>query len=198
MSDLPASVTAALRSPRLVAGVLVELDMPSGVVRAWSGAWELTTSDGKVWSPVGEYGGVSALEGGSALEAPGFTLELRSPGVGTSLDEAAFVSALKSAANEDVFGGAASVYLQVFDLQTNELVGAPQAIVSGLMVNTEADWQRVETAVVRVQCEHILAWSRMAPAAYLTGPDQQARHPGDRICEFTSIIPTREVTWPRD
>lgn len=198
MSDLPSSVIAELKATQLVAAVLVEMDFPSGVVRVWNGAGELETLDERTWQGVGEFGAISEMESATALESAGFTLEMRDFGAADLADEAAFITAFKAAVDEAVFGRDVRIYLQVFDVATMALVNDPQAVVAARMVHTEADWQSIETAVARAQCEHVLAWSRMTPAAYLTDADQQARNAGDLACRFTTILPTREVTWPRD
>ena len=197
MSDLPAAVVAELTSLELVAAVLVEMDFDGGAVRVWNGPGQLTAG-GETWEGVGQFGAISEIEESSALDASGFTLELCHFGEADLTDESEFIAAFQAALDQDVFGRAVRIYLQVFDVDTNAAIGAPQAVASARMVHVEADWQSVETAAVRIQCEHVLAWARMAPAAYLTDADQQARHPGDLACELTTVIPTREVTWPRD
>lgn len=198
MSDLPSGVVAALRAPTLVAGVLVEADLPDGVVRAWSGAWELTTSDARVWSPVWQMGAISEIETGSALEAPTYALELRQPLKGLGVNLEAFRAAFVELVGADVFGRSVTIYLQVFAVSDLALVGAPVGVFAGLMTNVEGAWDSVASAVARVNVEHPLAFATGAAFAYLTDADQQARSPGDKACFLTTVLPTREVKWPAD
>lgn len=200
MSDMPSAVTAQLRGDagHPVAGVLIELEFSGGTQRVWNGAHELATSDGKTWDPVWKYGRVSSVEQSTATEAPPFRVEIRSPGLGNNLTDADFTAAFRAALDEDVFGRGATVYLQVFDPSDWSTINAPQAIAAGLMTVPSADWGDAKTAVAAVQVEHVLAWAGRPPHAFLTDADQQARESGDKICEFVTVLPRREVTWPRD
>lgn len=197
MNDLPTEVIARLKAPRLIAAALMELEFAAETVRVWNGAGQLTTSDGRSWEGVHEYGSISSIEAGSANEAPGFTIELRTPGRDWPQTSSAFAAAVKQALREDVFGRPVRLYLQVFDLGDHSLVGAPQAMLAALMVNVEAELVG-SSSLVRVQCEHRLAWGRMPPAAFLTSADQQTRFPGDQACDYTAVLPVRRVRWPRD
>lgn len=196
MSDMDSQVVTNARSSRFQGGVLAELELASGTLRAWTGSWELTTSDAKVWQPIGEYGGISLIESASALEAPAFTMEIRSPAADNAADEAAFITAFKAAVDEDVFGRSAAVYVQNFNLATMALVSSPQAVRTGRMTHISADWT-AGTAVARVHVEHPMAWAGAVPHAFLTDPDQEARNAGDRACFLAALLPTREAIWPR-
>lgn len=195
---VPSAVAVALRAETVVAGVLVEMDFATGLQRVWSGIDPLTTSDGRVWSPVAHFGGVSELEEATALEAAGFTIGLRRPGEVGSDSAAAFAAAVQEARAEDVFGRDVTVYLQAFDAATGAAVGAPQAVAAAIMVQVEDSFDGAGAAAIRVQCEHVLAPGRVGSAGWMTDVDQQARHPGDRGLALTSVIGQRRVRWPRD
>ena len=194
--SVPVSVDA-LGAAELVVGVLVELDLPGGARRAWNGVQELTTNDQKVWGPVGEFGTVGSVEGGSAMESPGFQLGLALPGI-DGATASAFAAAVAGAREMDVFGRWVTIWLQLFDRDTNAPSGLPIAVAAGVMVQVEDSWDGVSGASLRLSCEHVLTAALAGAGGWLTDSDQQARHPGDLAFELVGVIKDRTVRWPRD
>jgi len=176
--------------------VLVEADLPSGRMRLWNGVDELRTLDGRVWQPVANFGAVSELERGTALEVPQFAVELSLGDVEEETAQA-FAAAVGAALSEDTEGRPISVWLQWFDPRTGALLGEPEAEIVGRMARPQATLAGVAEATLRVGGEHEAAFVLRGTDGWLTPADQEARHPGDKGCDVTGRLEGRNVIWPR-
>lgn len=176
--------------------VLVEADLPSGMMRVWTGTDPLRTLDGRLWQPIADFGAVSELERGTALEAPQFAVELALHDVDED-DAARFRASVAEALGEDTEGRAISVWLQWFDAETGALLGEPEAEIVGRMARPQASLVGVGEARLRVGGEHEAAYILRGTDGWLTPADQEARHPGDRGCDVTGRLEGRDVVWPR-
>jgi len=187
-----------LRSDRLAAVRLVELDFEEGWERVWMGLGVLTTSDGREWKGVGRFGEIGGLEDGAALSAQAFTVGLRRAADDNALDPSAFNAAVKAERRRDVFGRAVNIYRQVLDIDTAEPVGEPIAEAAAEMSHITTSRQGVSALAITLHCEPLWAEGHKPAHGRYTDADQRARYPGDKGLEFIAANADRVLVWPRD
>ncbi len=193
------SMQDMIRSDRLAAARLVELEFPDETFRVWTGTGTLTTLDSRVWSGVGGLGVISSIKDTEGLEADEVTVGLRRTADGVELDPAAFAAAVNAERNMDIYNRAIRIYVQVFDSLTYALVGSPEPEFIGLMSHIVTKREGVVAAEINIHCENLFAEGRKPPHIFYTAADQEARFPGDLGFEFiaANALP-RVVVWPRD
>lgn len=180
---MDAAVATALGNDNVPLAVLVELDLPSAPVRAWSGLGELVWS-GKIFLGVGSLGKISPLEEGDDLRARGFSLSLS--GIPPEM--------LSLSLQESYQGRRASIWIAVLN-SDYQLVANPIGPWIG-RIDTQ-DGELGETATVTINVEsRLIDWERPRIRRY-TDADQQLAYPGDRGCEFVSQMVEKELVWGR-
>jgi hypothetical protein len=160
----------------------VELDFPSGFVRA-CGAHADLTIDGQVYLGVGLLGSVSAVEEAAELRSYGLVVQLS--GIPRTLVAASLTEAYQ--------GRRATVW--EVPLGSDGLpVASPILIFRGRMDVMEVSLGA--EGVVRVKLENRLAdWERPRISRY-TPEEQQRLFPGDRGLDFVPKTTEKEILWP--
>lgn len=175
-----AAQTAAAEKS-IVMVTLVDLDFPSGNVRAHDGAGTLTFG-GNDYTGVGQYGGIDAVMEG--LEIIARPLKLTLSGVDASLVETTMT--------EDYQDEAVTVYVGVLNKDTMQFVADPEEVWGGRM-----DTMSIEVdeglAVITLNCEHRLR--REPRIARYTNQDHQLAYPGDTFFSFLYRIPFSRSMW---
>ncbi len=187
-----------IRADKLAAARLVELEFPAETVRVWTGSGEITTTDGRVWAGLGEFGQISAIKDTEGLEANQVSIGIRRTASGRELDPDAFAAAVNAERNLDVYNRAVRIYLQIFNPDTYARVGAPEPEFIGLMSHITTRREGTQATEITVFCESLFAEGRKPAHIHYTAADQEARWPGDKGFEFISANSGRILVWPRD
>jgi hypothetical protein len=187
-----------LRSDRLVASRMIEMEFPAETLRVWSGSGPITTLDGKVWQGVSVFGQISIIRDTDDLAANEVIVGLRRTAEGVQGDPAAFSAAVNADRNLDVYNRAVRIYLQVFNPDTLDLVGNPQPEFIGVMSHIVTRREGTVAAEINLHCENLFAEGRKPPHIHYSQADQEARFPGDLGFEFIAANADRILTWPRD
>lgn len=166
---------------------LAEIDLPDGIVRAWTGAFVLTTLDGRVWQPLSSWGRLSAVRTSAATVSEGFTVGIVNPYAGQP-DAAEFAEAFRADFNAATAGRRATIYAQAFEAA--QLVGMPEAIASGAMGPVSAKGS-AGVASLAVSVRGLLADGPVPPHGLVSSADQEARYPGDRILKYAAGLQAR-------
>lgn len=161
--------------------VLVKLQFDSGAMRVWSGRGDLTFNS-EVYSGVGDYGRIGAVEEGVEQRAFGIALSLSGiPAATVSL-----------ALGEDVQGRTAEVWLGFLDANYG-LVADPMLAFRGRMDTMDVDLGA--TATVSVTAESRLAdWNKPRVRLW-TDASQRELYPNDKGFEFVSESVQKEIVW---
>lgn len=185
----------AVRYRQTVAAILVEMDFPTGKIRAWTGRIPLLNVLGYTWQPVGEIGVIDMPETTAGFQNNALRLGFRRPANFDALDYNEFVTAAQRDARTDIAGRAIKIMSIVFDVETGEQIGVPEVIFTGQMSHFEQERERGDYAIVIV-AETYLAGGYLPPSGRWTDADQQDRFPGDRGFELVPKTATRRVFWP--
>ncbi|WP_024816284.1 hypothetical protein [Methylopila sp. 73B] len=195
--DFGPAIEAQLRGQRVRRARLVWFDFATEPMGVWNGARPLTTSDGRTWL---------GLRGLGRIEGIAQSIDGAAPEIRFSLSGVyARFAAMAKAETAEYVNRPVFVFSQFFtgDDHMNgpwQLLGAPWAETWGLMHSlipekkTTADgFERTVT----LTAETPFASKKRTRAAYMSDPDQKARHPGDRIAEFIAGIESVYVKFPK-
>lgn len=182
---MPRAMTSAMRSA-LEADVvrpvlLVQLDIPTGTVRATSAAMALTW-DSHTWSGGARFLGVNSIDEATRPQAAAAAVQFG------GLDTA-FVSQIM---DDHYQGEPAYVWLACLD-DALQVIADPVLIFAGAM--DEPTIEIGETATVTIGLENSWAdWSRPRIRRY-NDADQQAAYPGDKGLQYVEQTEYMEIAW---
>ncbi len=185
MVALSPALEALLAARTVKIAILAHLDFASGPMRVWAGYGPLLAG-GHTWSGLGEMGEVSGLELPIGGNAPQTQLSL------SGVDPALVAKVL--GAQSDWWRRTVAISLQHFDAAWQP-VDAPLALYTGMMeqmrISASGATRRIEVMV-----EWHFARRAIPPFSELTDADQQARHAGDRGCEYVPLMQNYTEKWP--
>jgi hypothetical protein len=152
-------------------------------LNVWTGIGDLSF-EAETYSGVGNFGGVSAVQETSQLQATGVTFSLS--GVPSSL--------ISTALGSMRYGRPANLWFGLIDTTTGLLVDAPYKIFSGLTDVPDID-EGPETSVVSITAENRLIDLERPRVRRYTHEDQQIDHPGDLGFEYVTSLQEAEILW---
>ncbi|GKX33708.1 MAG: hypothetical protein MnENMB40S_13260 [Rhizobiaceae bacterium MnEN-MB40S] len=194
MAFFTADEIEALSQTEVRCAILTQFDFVSETVRVWNGERDLMAAD-EIWTPLYGTGQVSGIQFSREPVSERFELSLHGvAGVAPDI----FAKAL--AETEEVEGQVVTVFLQLIDAEW-QTYGSPIAIAWGYMRKPRVTWTRheEETGGVRriaIAAENIWYNRSLPPAGRYTDTDQQARVPGDLICQFVPSLRNKVFTYP--
>jgi len=179
--DLPSGMAAAIAAQVVNIAIFCELDWPDAPVRVWSGVGS-KTFDGKTFTGVGDFGGVSSIQESSDGRANGITVSLS--GIPTDVVAATL--------GEYYQGRDASVWFGCLDGSGALVSTLPYLHFNGFMdVGTySADGK---TATIYISLENGMDILQQSNGRRRTDEDQQREHPGDLGMEFTVSANSEQV-----
>jgi len=182
MTRITNSLNAAeLQKTAILGCMLVDLDFASGHLYANDGFSECTFA-GNVYSPLGQFGGIDAVE--EALDTIARPIKLTLSGLDAAL--------VGPAQNEIYQNRSATVYVALIDQQSGRLVANPEIAWEGRM-DTMAISIDQNVGRITLNCEHRLR--REPRIARYTDVDQQVAHTGDRFFSYTTKIAGFQSQW---
>lgn len=181
------AVAAALAGRSVNRAVLVHLDFRDEPMRVWGGFGTLDAG-GHTWSGLGQLGNIEGLESAFGGTAPVTTFTLS--GVEPSL----VIDALNS--SDQVKGRDVTVFLQLFDVESEALLDSPFAIYGGTMDVMKVFRQGVARRTVSLTAETLFARRALPPWGYLSDRHQQQLYPADRGLEMVASMANKSVEWP--
>ncbi|MGQ8367143.1 hypothetical protein [Glaciecola sp. 1036] len=178
--DLNQAQEAALLDDTSRKLIFIELDWPSGIVRAHSGVGE-RVFQGQTYLGVGEFGGIGDFtedETTSPTQMP-ITLKVLDP------------TLMSTIINENAEGRGIVMHLALLDenrVIEHELPNIFDGHV-GKINFTRGQLSKGIPSVVKITATDWLnRWSQPATNARTTNEAQQSIHPGDRIFDLTEIV----------
>ena len=179
--NLEAELKARAEGPEFLNVVFIELDFPSGTVRAHNaiGTYEW---GGYEWLGVGAFGSISDIEESLKLVDQPITL-------GLSSITPEILNAIK---NDNVFNRTANIYVGVIS-RDNKLLATPHNWISGYMESAAIGIGEENGISVRVQT--YAARLRQRNNRRYTDEDHQEFYPGDVFFNLLSAIKEAEVPW---
>lgn len=183
MRDLTPGVSGAVQDGHVPALLLVELDFPSGFVRANTSAVNLEW-DSHTWYGVGNVGGVDVIAEHSDLQMTGVSLSLT--GIPSEM--------IARVMGEHYQGRSCKLWFAPLD--DNYIVLADPVLVFSGRIDA-SDIQLGDTAAISVTAESRLTdWERPRVRRY-TNEDQLAEYPGDRGLEYVAQMVEKTLVWGR-
>ena len=181
--DLTPDVSAAVQDGYVPALLLVELDFPSGALRANNSAVSVDWG-GHNWLGLGQVGSVDVIPEHSDLQMTGVSLTLT--GIPSEMTSRVL--------GEHYQGRSCKLWFAPLDADYRPLAD-PVLVFSGRM--DTPDIQLGETASVSLTAEsRITDWERPRIRRY-TNEDQLAEYPGDRGLEFVAQMVEKTLVWGR-
>jgi hypothetical protein len=162
--------------------IAVDLDFPSGHVRAHDGVGTMTFG-GNDYLGVGSFGGIEVAE--EAIDLVAKPVKLTLSGVDPSL-----ISSVDSTSPYQ--GRIATVYMGLVNRDTGTLIDTPETLWEGRM-DTMTVSLGPKTGSITLNCEHRLR--REPRIARYTNQDQQLAYSGDRFFDVLPKIAGFNGTW---
>ena len=159
---------------------LVRIDLPDGVLRINSHLIELPFN-GEIYRPVGGAGKIGNVKEDGYIKPHQLTLTL------SALDPALLSTAL----NADYIGCEVKIYFGALD-ENYHLVAAGLRF-RGRITSMPLQYGKDNKLEVKVS-SRFEDWKRVRNSRY-TDADQQARHPGDKFCEFAPLMVEKKINW---
>lgn len=184
---VPAEIDPLLDERTLAASFLVFMDFVDTPRRFWLGFGDLVTG-GHTWQGMGGLITIDGLEEdrGTAANAMTFTLSGVDPVHVT----------LAQQASTRVKGRRVYVYLQFFDVDTQQPVGDPEVVKVATMDQMRYAAEGLGSRTITVTAEGLMAGRNQSPAALYTDRDQNLRFPGDRGLEQVPDLVSKTIRWP--
>lgn len=172
MGFFPDTIAARLSGRVVRVARLVQLDFADETGRYWEGGTGiLATNDGNRWLGAGELGSISGVESALGGTAPQVTLTL-SGASSTHIRESI-------AAETNVKGRDATIFVQFFDEETLAPLDNPYAVFLGIMDVMTIKTDGPTTWTIELTVESLFTKRAMPPWGYLSDRSQQAKYPGD-------------------
>jgi hypothetical protein len=178
---MSSAVLAAITSPSFVPAVFFQGTFLSGPVYVWSGLGPIVWND-HTWQGIGSFGGVSAIDEGSTVEARGITVSL-------SGFDPIFLPAVMG---EFALLQGMALYLGVFN--AGELIVDPLVIFAGRLDQPNVTVTG-DKATIAINCESVLLDMDVAVNRRYTADDQQRDWPGDLCFNFVNAIQEVNLYW---
>lgn len=179
--DLPTGMATAAAATVARPVFIVQLDWPSGTVRAWTGYGDLSWNS-QTWLGTGHLGSIADIRESLDGSANGLTLTLS--GIPTT--------EVFRALEEDAQGRPGKVWLALLD-GAGALVTDPYLIFDGV-IDVSVLEDSGETATISLQLEKELVDTRTRGRRY-THEDQQMDYPTDRGFEYVAGLAEKEILW---
>ncbi len=187
--DYSTEIKAQLKSSNVTYAILVKLDFPDFTIRLWGGTLDLDTNDGNTWRGLGEFAAITEVEKDINSGANEVTLVLSCAGIkGFSVAETI---------DTNVDGGKVTIYFQFFDPITWGCLQNPVVFDVLDMSYLEYNCTNPKEPSFVLHCESIFANRRKPAYGWIADPDQKARYPGDRGCEFIPSLRQLTIEWPK-
>lgn len=201
MSFFSAADKARLAESTVRGAFLVKMDFVSGAKYAWNGNTELEIG-GNTYIPLYGLGRIEGITFSREPVSDRFTISVEGLPAKTSTEPGSDLNILALALSEtdEVEGQLATVSLQLFDADWQP-AGSPVPFAIGFMRKPRVTRTRIQGADGPVQsiaigCENIFFNRALPPAGRYTDRDQQARYPGDLICQFQPDLRAKLFTYP--
>lgn len=196
MGLFPETIAMALGGGKVECANLVHFDFTTQPMGVWNGEGILRTNDGRRWSGLGGWGGMSGIEQAVNGEAPeaAFTLSGVNADV-LRLSRAEFEPECK--------GRIVRVLIQFFGVDDPDDPGnqrpldLPYPLWAGRILTPTftIDAENGERAVT-MSAESLFSLRSRPKYGMYTDRDQQRRFPGDKGFEFVGAIVNKVLTWP--
>ena len=180
--NIESEASDAVAASKVIPRLAVELDFPSGWLRAWDGVGPLIL-DGKTFQGVGAFGGLSAPEESTDLRANSLTVQLS----GVPVEIAA------SALTEHYQGRTGIVWFFTFKDD-----GTPNASPFKIFAGKMDLGQKVDTgatSVISISIEGHMVDLQNPRIRRFTDADQKARYPADRGLEFIAGLQSKQIQF---
>jgi hypothetical protein len=161
----------------------VELHFVSGTLYVAEGPRPYTWG-GHEWLAMGDYGGVSQLEGSTDLGIRGFTLTL------SGIEPQLLASALD---RTDYKGRTVVIHVGVMD-DSGNLVATPKQRKRGWM-DTAMVMADDGVGMIQMQCEAEAMRLMMSNTQRFSHDDHHRRHPNDMIFSLMDKLRNKDVMW---
>lgn len=165
----------------LAAVFFVELDLPSGMLRANSSPYTYQWG-AATWHGVGHLGEMDGLTERAGVQAQQVNLAL----AGLPADQLADI------VEEATRGRRGAVYIGLID-QAHALMADPDKIYAGLIDNFEVGVGPTVTVTCNLN-NRFVGWQEVRDKRY-TGAAQKQDFPGDRGLDFLIDLSTRRIPW---
>ena len=175
--DLLAIPDDVLRSGQIGQAALVWMDFAGGAKRWWTGFGDLDAG-GHRWQGVGDLISISPISTAYDLSAEPMTFTL------ACTPE---LLALAINAKARVRDRTVMVSLQLFDMDTKQVLGSPFVMFSGTMQRMPWKASGPTERTLTVEAEGLFFRRNAPPRGRWTDADQKARYPGDRGFERMPI-----------
>mgnify|MGYP006051513983 CR=1 FL=1 len=175
--DLLAIPDDVLRSGQIGQAALVWMDFAGGAKRWWTGFGDLDAG-GHRWQGVGDLISISPISTAYDLSAEPMTFTL------ACTPE---LLALAINAKARVRDRPVTVSLQLFDMDTKQVLGSPFVMFSGTMQRMPWKASGPTERTLTLEAEGLFFRRNAPPRGRWTDADQKARYPGDRGFERMPI-----------
>lgn len=179
--DLPTSFAAAAAAASISPVFLVELQWPTGTVRAWNGYGDIAFG-GNTYTGTGHLGTLSPIKESRDGAANG--VQLRLSGIPSALVALALAN--------DTQGRPAKIYFGLLNASAGFTVD-PYLIFDGVIDICPIEDDGT-TATITINLEKELIDSRARGRRY-TDEDLQIEYPGDLGLEYVAGLQNKEITW---
>lgn len=180
--DSTSALNTAMKAGVVRPFVLAEFQYPSGTIRLWTGAGDLTAL-GQTWIGAGDLLGISEARETEGVVAVGIVFSLS--GIPSA--------ALSNALGQDYQDRLAKMYVGAFDA-AGAIIVDPYLTFEGRMdVQTILD--DGVTATVEVSAESRLVDLERPRERRYTPEDQALDYPGDKGLDFVASMQNAEVLW---
>jgi hypothetical protein len=179
--DLPTSFGAAAAAASISPVFLVELQWPTGTVRAWNGYGDITWG-GNTFTGTGHLGTISPIKETRDGAANG--VQLRLSGIPSGL--------IALALADDTQGRPAKIYFGLLNASAGFTID-PYLIFDGVIDICPIE-DNGETASITINLEKELIDSRARGRRY-TDEDLQIEYPGDLGLAYVAGLQNKEITW---
>lgn len=180
--NLTAGTLAELAKSTVKPVIFVEAEFVSGIINVWSGVGQISW-DGKSWTGLGRFGGVSAVPESTEVEAQGIVLSLS--GIPSDLISKALNDVRPNKPVKIWFG-----FLNASDA----VIADPYLSFSGTMDTPEID-EGGETSTIRIHAESRLVDFNRPRERRWTHEDQQIDYPGDKGFEYVASLQDWNGVW---
>jgi len=180
--SLTAGMVTEVTAESLHPFVAVEIVFEDATSRAWSGHGTITI-DGDIYTGVGNFGEISAINETTENKAVG--VELKLSGIPTDL--------IATALGEKYQGNACVIYLGALD-ENRAVVVDPYKIFSGKIDSmniSEGD----ESAIITVTAESRMIDMTRARVRRYTPEDQKIDYPTDKGLDYVGSLQDKQITW---
>lgn len=181
--DLNSPMTTAVDEQLVKPAILFQAEFSDGTVRMWTGVGDLSW-DSQTWTGAGNFIQLGKIEETTDIKARGVSITLS--GIPSSL--------ISTALQSEYQGRFLTIWLMLFDKDTDAIVSDPVILFKGRMDTMEID-EGEETATIFLSAEsRLIDFERKRNRRY-TNEDQKIDYPNDKGLEFVAAIQDKPIVW---